>query len=485
MELNSESQKQLLKHNPASNEVIGRYEIPSHSKIDQIIAESQEAYKKWSTTVPATRAKLLNKAAGLIREHVQELAHLEVLDTGKPIYEALNFDIPSSADALEYFASVAQTLAGTHHDFGNSFAYLRREPIGVCAGIGAWNYPFQVACWKSAPALACGNTMVFKPSELSPTTALKLQEIYCAAGVPKGVFTVLIGDKNTGEYLTNHPTVRKVSLTGSVPTGKKVMAAAARDLKHVSLELGGKSPLIIFDDSDLDQAVHIAMNANFFSQGEVCSNGTRIFVQEKIYDAFTERFISKVEKIKLGDPLDPQTRMGALISPEHVERVLSFIESGKKQGAHILTGGHKPHWQNTQYVHIRNGNFLLPTVFANVRDDMDIAQHEIFGPVACLFKFKTEEEVIQRANQTEYGLAAGIVTQNLQRAHRTAAQLQAGICWINNYNVTPVEVPFGGMKASGMGRENGQAAIESYTQLKTVYVEMNPLSDSFESSPSE
>lgn len=485
MELNSQSQEYLVKYNPASNQIIGRYEIPQFKAIDKIIEESYEAYKQWSRTPPVMRARILNKAARIVREQTQELAHLETLDTGKPIYETCNFDIPSSADALEYFAGVAQTLSGTHHDFGSSFAYLRREPIGVCAGIGAWNYPFQIACWKSAPALACGNTMVFKPSELSPTTALKLQEIYLAAGLPKGVFNVLVGDKNTGEYLTNHHKIRKVSLTGSVPTGKKVMAAAAQDLKHVSLELGGKSPLIIFDDSDLTQAVHIAMNANFFSQGEVCSNGTRVFVQEAIYDAFVERFIEKVEKIKCGDPLNPQTRMGALISPEHLNRVVSFIDSGKKQGAHLLTGGLKPSFESAFQLHIKNGNFLLPTVFANVQDEMDIAKHEIFGPVACLFKFKTEEEVIQRANQTEYGLAAGVVTQNLQRAHRTAAQLQAGICWINNYNVTPIEVPFGGMKSSGIGRENGLAVIDSYTQLKTIYVEMNPVTDSFDNQNSQ
>lgn len=479
MELTSNSAHYLSNYNPASNEIIEKHKIYTSREIDEIIQSAQDAYKSWSTTPPVVRARILNKAALIIRERIQELAYLEVLDTGKPIYEAENFDIPSAADAIEYFAGVAQTVSGAHHDFGNSFAYLRREPIGVCAGIGAWNYPFQIACWKSAPALACGNTFLFKPSELTPTTALKLQEIYEQAGLPKGVFRVVTGDKNTGAYLAAHPKVRKISLTGSVATGKKIMSSASENLKHISLELGGKSPLIIFDDCDLDQAVNIAMNANFFSQGEVCSNGTRIFVHEKIYDAFLEKFVDKTKKIKIGDPLNPETRMGALISKEHLNRVLDYIEIGKKQGATILTGGHVPNFGELENSKIKNGNFLLPTIFTNVNDDMIIAQQEIFGPVACVFKFQSESEVIERANNTEYALAAGIVTKNLSRAHKIAAQLQAGVCWINNYNVTPVEVPFGGMKSSGIGRENGLAAIEAYTQLKTVYVEMDSVPDYF------
>jgi betaine-aldehyde dehydrogenase len=310
--------------------------------------------------------------------------------------------------------------------------------------------------------------MIFKPAELTPLTALKLAEIYTEAGLPDGVFNVVQGFAETGQALTRHPGIAKVSLTGEVGTGKKVMADAAQSLKHVTLELGGKSPLIVFDDADLENAVNGALLANFYTQGEICSNGTRVFVQERLHDAFLARLVEKTRSLKIGDPLDPATQVGALISREHAEKVLGYIDLGRREGAEVAAGGGRP----ADPV-LAKGNFVEPTVFAGCRDDMAIVREEIFGPVLSLLSFKDEDEVIQRANATPFGLSAGVFTRDLTRGHRVVAKLEAGTCWINTYNVTPIAMPFGGVKQSGIGRENGRAAIEHYTQIKSVYVAMN------------
>jgi betaine-aldehyde dehydrogenase len=335
------------------------------------------------------------------------------------------------------------------------------------AGIGAWNYPLQIACWKSAPALACGNAMVFKPAELTPLTAVKLAEIYREAGLPEGVFQVVQGFADTGRLLTRHPDIRKISLTGEVGTGKAVMADAAASLKQVTLELGGKSPLIVFDDAQLDNAVSGALLGNFYSAGEVCSNGTRVFVHRRLRAEFVKRLHARTAAMRIGDPLDPATQVGALISTEHLQKVLGLIARGRAQGARLVTGG-----QRVTTGALGRGCFVAPTVFDACHDDMDIVRQEIFGPVMSVLEFEREEEVIARANASEFGLAAGVFTNDLTRAHRVIAQLEAGTCWINHYNVTPVELPFGGVKMSGLGRENGRAALEHYTQLKSVYVAM-------------
>ncbi|PCI30036.1 MAG: betaine-aldehyde dehydrogenase [SAR324 cluster bacterium] len=455
--------------NPATNEVICRIQVASEADVEKAVTSAQEGFEKWSAMSGAERGRILLKAVALLRERNLELAALEVLDTGKPIQEADCVDILSGADAIEYFAGVAASLHGQHYDLGTSFAYTRREPLGICAGIGAWNYPIQIACWKSGPALACGNAMIFKPAALTPLTTYKLAEIYTEAGVPDGVFNVVQGHAATGQMLSRHPKIAKISLTGSVATGKLVMADAAKTLKSVTMELGGKSPLIIFADANLDQAVSAAIMANFYTQGEVCSNGTRVFVAESIEDAFTERLLARVRKMKIGDPTDPETHVGALISKEHMHKVLGYIESGKKEGAKLLCGGGRP-----SDPHLAAGNFVEPTIFSECRDEMTIVKEEIFGPVMSLLSFPDEDEtgVIRRANDTDFGLAAGVFTQNIQRAHRVVAKLQAGTCWINNYNITPIEMPFGGYKQSGIGRENSLTTIEHYTQLKSVYVEM-------------
>ncbi|HRG46735.1 MAG TPA: betaine-aldehyde dehydrogenase, partial [Leptospiraceae bacterium] len=380
-------------------------------------------------------------------------------------------DIPSAAEAIEYFAGLASSLHGDHFDLGKSFVYTRREPIGICAGIGAWNYPLQIASWKAAPALACGNAMIFKPSELTPLTALKLGEIFTEAGLPDGVFNVLVGGREVGKELVRHKKISKISITGSVPSGKAIMAEGAATLKKITLELGGKSPLILFEDAKLDAAVSASLLANFYTQGEVCSNGTRVFVHESIQKAFLEKLLERTRKLKIGNPMDLSTHVGSLISREHLEKVMRYVKLGKEEGAKLLCGGEIPNWEENE-ARFRKGAFIEPTVFSECDDKMTIVKEEIFGPVMSVLSFKNEEEVIERANDTEFGLSAGVFTQDITRAHRVIAEMQAGTCWINNYNITPIEAPFGGYKYSGIGRENSLAAIEHYTQLKSVYVEM-------------
>ncbi len=453
--------------NPATGDVLAVVQQASAADVDAAVSAARSGFDTWAGMSGTARARVLMEAVRLLRDRNDELAALEVADTGKPISEAIAVDVASGADCIEYFAGVAPTIRGDHIDLGGSWAYTRREPLGVCASIGAWNYPIQIACWKSAPALACGNAMVFKPAELTPLTAAKLAEIYTEAGLPDGEFNVVQGDARVGAALSAHPGVAKVSLTGEVGTGRAVMAQAAPTLKHITLELGGKSPLLIFDDADLDNAVSAALMANFYTQGEVCSNGTRVFVHRSMHDEFVERLVARTEKMVVGDPTDPATHVGALISAEHCAKVVRYIERGVADGAVIATGGGRP----TDPA-LAAGNFVEPTVFVDCDDQMAIVREEIFGPVMSVLRFDDEFDVVSRANDTEFGLAAGVFTRDLARAHRVAAALQAGIVWINNYNLTPIEVPFGGYGQSGIGRENSLAAIEHYTQLKTVYVEM-------------
>jgi betaine-aldehyde dehydrogenase len=457
---------QFASINPATGEVLGLVSVAGSAQVNAAVAAAVVAQRGWAALAGVERGRVLRRAAELLRSRNDELAELETRDTGKPIQETRVVDVVSGADCFEYFAGVAQTLSGEHIDLGaQAFGYTRREPLGVVAGIGAWNYPLQIACWKAAPALACGNAMIFKPAELTPFTAVKLEQILLEAGLPKGVFQVVQGFADTGRLLTAHPDIRKVSLTGEVGTGKHVMADAARSLKQVTLELGGKSPLIIFDDAKLNNAVAGALLANFYSSGQVCSNGTRVFVHRAVKAAFLDRLVKRVNAMKIGNPLHPETQVGALISEEHMNKVLTYIERGRAEGARILTGGAR-----VLNGEMAKGFFVAPTVFDNCRDDMRIVREEIFGPVMSVLEFEDEQDVIDRANATEFGLAAGVFTNDLARAHRVIARLQAGTCWINHYNVTPIELPFGGVKMSGLGRENGRTAIEHYTQLKSVYV---------------
>lgn len=455
--------------NPANGEPIAQLGQASQADLELAIESAKRGFSVWSAMTAIERSRILLNAVKILRERNNDLAALEVMDTGKPLQEALEVDVASGADVIEYFAGLVPAMQGDQQPLGESqFFYTRREPLGICAGIGAWNYPIQIAMWKSAPALAAGNAMIFKPSEETPLTALKLAEIFTEAGLPDGVFNVVQGDYRVGQMLTAHPDIAKVSFTGETGTGKAVMADSAKTLKSVTMELGGKSPMVVFDDAKLDDAVSAAMVANFYTQGEVCTNGTRVFVHESLYDDFISQLKVRTEKLIVGDPMDIETQVGALISKAHLAKVLEAIEQAKQSGATLLTGGYQVTDKG-----LENGNFVVPTVFVNCEDDMPHVQQEIFGPVMSVLKFTDEDEVIRRANDTKYGLAAGIFTQNLSRAHRVIHQMQAGICWVNTWGDSPAEMPVGGYKHSGVGRENGPETLLHYTQTKSILIELS------------
>ena len=455
--------------NPANGEVIASIGQASEEDVEKAILSAEKGFSEWSQMSAFERSRILLKAVKILRERNDELAELEVIDCGKPLQEANCVDIETGADVIEYYAGLAPALQGSQQDLNSdTFFISKREPLGVCAGIGAWNYPIQIACWKSAACLAAGNSMVFKPSEETPLSVLKLAEIYTEAGMPAGVFNVVQGDFRVGQYLTRHPRIAKVSFTGESETGKKVMSDASGTLKEVTLELGGKSPLIIFNDANLDNAVSGALLANFYTQGEICTNGTRVFVQSEIYDKFLKKACERSEKIKIGNPLSLDTQMGALISREHLDKVMGYIEKAKKTNSKLLIGGNRFISDET-----KNGFFVEPTIFADCSDEDPHVIDEIFGPVMSVLRFIDESEVIDRANDTKFGLAAGVFTQDISRAHRVINQLQAGICWINSWGDSPAEMPVGGYKQSGIGRENGPETLKSYTQLKSVFVRLN------------
>lgn len=455
---------------PATGEVIGTVHSATPAIIEQALSSARAAQAKWAGMTGTQRGRILRRAADIMRERNHDLSILETYDTGKPYQETSVADATSGADSLEYFGGMAATLTGEHIQLGEDWVYTRREPLGVCVGIGAWNYPTQIACWKGAPALACGNTMVFKPSETTPLCALKVAEILHEAGLPAGVYNVIQGLGDVGAALVTDGRVDKVSLTGSVPTGRKVYAAAAESIKHVTMELGGKSPIIIFEDADIENAVSGAILGNFYSSGQVCSNGTRVFVHADIKEAFLKRLSERLENAVIGDPMQPETSFGPMVSERQMGIVLSYIEKGKAEGARLVFGGARID---------RAGYYLQPTVFADVTDGMTIAREEIFGPVMAVLDFTEEADVMARANDTEFGLAAGVFTRDLTRAHRVAAGFEAGTCYINTYNDAPVEAPFGGSKSSGVGRENSKAAIAHYSQLKSVYVRMGDMEAPF------
>lgn len=454
---------------PATGEHLATIQQAGEADVQRAVDSAREGQRVWAAMTSMQRSRILRRAVELLRERNDELAELEMRDTGKPIAETLAVDIVTGADVIEYYAGLATAIEGLQIPLREeSFVYTRREPLGVCAGIGAWNYPIQIACWKTAPALAAGNAMIFKPSEVTPLSALKLAEIYTEAGVPAGVFNVVQGNGAVGAMLTAHPGIAKVSFTGGVETGKKVMSlAGASSLKEVTMELGGKSPLIVFADADLERAADIAVTANFFSAGQVCTNGTRVFVDRAVKDAFIARVLERVARIRVGKPSDAATNFGPLVSPAQLDKVLGFIESAKAEGAKLLAGG-----ERLTQGHFANGQYVAPTVFAECRDEMRVVREEIFGPVMSILDFATEEEAIERANATDYGLAAGVVTENLSRAHRAIHRLEAGICWINTWGESPAEMPVGGYKQSGVGRENGITTLEHYTRIKSVQVEL-------------
>ncbi|MEW6339837.1 MAG: betaine-aldehyde dehydrogenase [Paraburkholderia sp.] len=454
---------------PATGEKLATVQQASAADIDRAVQSAHEGQRQWAALTAMQRSRILRRAVELLRERNDALAELEMRDTGKPLAETRTVDIVTGADVIEYYAGLATAIEGQQIPLrAESFVYTRREPLGVTAGIGAWNYPVQIACWKSAPALAAGNAMIFKPSEITPLSASKLAEIYLEAGVPPGVFNVVQGDGKVGALLAAHPGIAKISFTGGVETGKKVMSlAGASSLKEVTMELGGKSPLIVFEDADLNRAADIAVTANFFSCGQVCTNGTRVFVHQSVQQVFEAKVLERVKRIRIGKPSDPTTNFGPLASAIQLDKVLGYIESGKQEGARLVTGGAR-----IVEGDFARGQYVLPTVFADCRDDMKIVREEIFGPVMSLLTFHDEDEVIARANNTIYGLGAGVVTENLARAHRVIHRLEAGICWINTWGESPAEMPVGGYKQSGVGRENGITTLEHYTRIKSIQVEL-------------
>lgn len=465
----SRSGKRFATINPATGQPITEVAEADSADVDAAVQAARRALEgPWGDMPPAERSRLLWRLGDLIEENGHELAQLESLDTGKPIAEAMMADIPQTADHFRYFAGWPTKLTGETAPVsfpGQYLVYTRREPLGVVGAIVAWNFPLVLAAWKLGPALASGNTVILKPSELTPLTALRLGELIQEAGFPPGVVNILTGFGPTaGAALVDHPGVDKVSFTGSQAVGKQIVAKSARDLKRVSLELGGKSPNIIFSDADMDSAVSGAMMGIFFNQGQICFAGSRLFIPKGEYDRVVSAIIERAEALHQGPGLEYDTQMGPLISQTHMERVLGYVESGRQDGAEILTGGGRNEAAGAGY-------FVKPTVMTGA-DQMTIARDEIFGPVLVALPFDDLDEVVRRANDTQYGLAAGIWTSDIKKAIKVAHRLKAGTVWINGYNMLDAASPWGGMKQSGLNRESGRVAIDAYTELKSVWVNL-------------
>jgi len=456
------------KRYPATGEVIGQVELATSAMLDEAVAMAQEAQKPWAKRSVQDRGQILIKCAHALREANEDLSRLEVQDVGKVYAEAVSADVPSGPDVLEYMGAAIMTYHGTQHEWPGAIGFTRRIPLGVCAGIGAWNYPVQIALWKSSPALAMGNAFILKPSEMTPLSALKIVEIMEDAGLPKGLLNVLQGDSHLGSAICNHPGIAKVSLTGGVETGKKIIAQSAESLKRVTLELGGKAPLILFDDCDLDKAAATAMDANFYTAGEVCSNATRVFIHRPIAEEILSCMKTMTEAMTVGDPMAEDVQMGALISETHLEKVLSYVGQGVAEGATLVTGGDRVHPQGFE-----QGYYMRPTILSDCTDEMAVVREEIFGPVMSVLIFDDEEEAVARANATHFGLGAGLFTRDLARAHRVADQLEAGNVWINTYNLIPPDMPFGGVKQSGFGRESSHYAFEAYSDVRATYIALD------------
>ncbi|CAI7636426.1 unnamed protein product [Penicillium discolor] len=460
--------------NPATATPLADIEIASNADVDAAITAADRAFPSWAQTPLIARARILHKAAALLRERNDEIARTETLDSGKAFTETSTVDVTTGADVLEYYANFigGGGLNGeTTQLREDAWVYTKKSPLGVCAGIGAWNYPIQIALWKSAACLAAGNTMIYKPSEYTPLHGQTLAEIYTEAGLPDGVFNVINGAGDVGAYLTSHPLIAKVSFTGQVATGMKVAGTASGSMKYVTMELGGKSPLIVCPDADLESAVDGAMMANFYSTGQVCTNGTRVFVPRTMKAAFEKSLLEKIQYVRAGPLFDEQTNFGPLSSKAHYDKVVEYIRHGiESDRATLLCGGvEKPSVPKD----LQAGFWVKPTVFTDCIDSMRIVKEEIFGPVMSILYYDTVEEAVRRANATELGLAAGVFTKDLNQAHRIIDQLQAGITWVNTWGESPAEMAVGGWKKSGLGVENGRRGIEAWLQNKSTLVDMS------------
>jgi acyl-CoA reductase-like NAD-dependent aldehyde dehydrogenase len=470
--VDAESGKTFTTPNPATGQTLAEVAEADKADIDKAVAAARRAYEgKWSKMSARDRGRLMYKLAQLIEENSKELAALETADNGKPIRESQYVDLPQVVENFEYFAGYATKIEGeTIPVPGQMFNYTLREPIGVCGQIIPWNFPLLMAAWKLAPALAAGNTVVLKPAEQTPVNAMELGRLIQEAGFPDGVVNIVPGYGETaGAALAGHPGIDKVAFTGSTEVGKIVAHAAADNLTKVSLELGGKAPNIVFADADLEQAVNGAMMGIFFNQGQVCCAGSRLFLSEDIKDEFLDRFKEKAQKVKVGDPMDAGTHMGPQVSEEQLNRIKGYVDIARNEGASVLTGGCPPQLEGD----FQKGYFFQPTIFSEVKNQMRVAQEEIFGPVTSVITFKNEEDLIKEANETIYGLSAGIWTRDIVRAHRFAKEIHAGTIWINTFNMFNAASPFGGFKQSGYGREMGKHALELYTQVKSVWVDLS------------
>jgi aldehyde dehydrogenase (NAD+) len=467
----ADSGRTFTSHNPATGEPLAEVAEGGASDIDRAVAAARRAFegKEWSRTSARDRGRLLYRIADAMEARADELAELETRDNGKPLREARMFDIAGAIECFRYYAGWADKIDGEVIPVPGPFLnYTRREPVGVCGLIIPWNYPLQMAAWKVAPALACGNTAVLKPAEQTPLTALELARIAAEAGLPAGVLNVVPGFGDTaGAALVRHGDVDKIAFTGSTEVGKLIQREAAGTLKRVSLELGGKSPNIVFADADLDAAVKGANSGIFYNCGQACTAGSRLLVEASIREEFVETLRSRAEGMRPGDPMNPKTRLGPLVSQEQLDRVLRYVEHGRTDGARLVIGGDRARVEGS------DGYFMNPTIFDDVTPDMTIAREEIFGPVLSVIPFDDVDDAIAKAHQTDFGLAAGVWTRDIGKAHRVAHALRAGTVWINMFHMLDTASPFGGYKESGYGRELGRHALELYTQVKSVWVSLS------------
>ena len=456
--------------NPATEDVIAEVASADARDVDAAVAAARAALDgPWGNMSARERGRLVRRLADRLLERVDGVARLETLHNGKPISESRNIEIPAAAECFEYYAGWADKVMGeTIPVKGNHLTYTLREPIGVVAAIVPWNFPLLLAAWKVAPALACGNTVILKPASQTPLTALALGEIAVEVGLPPGVLNVITGPgSRVGQALVEHPGIDKIAFTGDTSTGKSIMRSAADTLKRITLELGGKSPNIVLADADIEAAIRGATIGIFYGKGEVCAAGSRLLVDRSIKNEFIDKLAARAKKMAPGDPMDPKTRFGAIASRKQLDTVLRYIESGRKEGASLVAGGERAD------IGTGKGFFVQPTVFADVKPDMTIAREEIFGPVLAAIDFADVDEAIAKANESPYGLAAGVWTRDIKKAHHVARKLQAGTVWLNTYNVYDTAAPFGGYKQSGFGREMSAHALEHYTQVKSVWVDLN------------